>query len=427
MLIEELYKIFLGTKGITTDTRNIVQNGMFFALKGENFDGNMYVDKAFEAGAAYAVVDNPESVINSKTILVDNTLLALQQLATHHRKTLGIPVISITGTNGKTTTKELVREVLCKKYNVAATKGNLNNHIGVPLTILSFTNKTEIGIVEMGANHIGEIAELCNIGKPDYGLITNIGTAHIEGFGSYKGVIKAKTEMYQYIGSTNGKAFVNSADNVLMEYADRYSLNKIIYPECMPDSSDGNILLNVKWNEYTLSTNLVGAYNTDNIRAAIAVGTELGVSDDDIRSAIEGYVPNNNRSQMLIKGNKKIVIDAYNANPSSMNVAIDNIEHMNTNNRVLILGDMLELGNVSEIEHNRIVEKTDKSVFTKVYLVGDEFKKCSVKYSDNVKLQFFDTVDQLSDSDRFTLPENCTILIKGSRGIKLEKILDKID
>lgn len=427
MLIEELYKIFLSTKGITTDTRNIVQNGMFFALKGENFDGNMYVDKAFEAGAAYAVVDNPESVINSKTILVDNTLLALQQLATHHRKTLDIPVISITGTNGKTTTKELVREVLCKKYNVAATKGNLNNHIGVPLTILSFTDKTEVGIVEMGANHIGEIAELCNIGRPNYGLITNIGTAHIEGFGSYEGVIKAKTEMYQYIGSTNGKAFVNSADTVLMEYADRYNLNKLLYPECVPDTSGNNILLKVKWDAYTLSTNLVGAYNTDNIKAAIAVGAEFGVSDDDIKSAIEGYVPNNNRSQMLIKGDKKIIIDAYNANPSSMNVAIDNIEQMNTSNRVLILGDMLELGDVSETEHYRIVEKTDKSVFTKVYLVGDEFKKCSAKYSDNVKLQFFDTVDLLSDSDSFTLPENCTILIKGSRGIKLEKILDKID
>ncbi len=427
MLIEELYKIFVSTNGVTTDTRNIVKNGMFFALKGANFDGNMYVDKAFEAGAAYAVVDNPKAVINNKTILVDNTLSALQKLATYHRQTLGIPVVSITGTNGKTTTKELVREVLSKKYVVAATKGNLNNHIGVPLTILEFTANTEIGIVEMGANHIGEIAELCNIGKPDYGLITNIGTAHIEGFGSYKGVVKAKTEMYKYIGEANGKVFVNNSDNVLMEYSDKYNLSKVMYPECFATSSESGILLSVNWNRYTLSTNLVGAYNTDNIRAAIAVGTEFGVPVADIISAIEDYMPNNNRSQMLIKGDKKIVIDAYNANPSSMKVAIDNIEQMNADNKILILGDMLELGEVSDDEHKRIAERTDSSAFAKVYLVGEEFKKCAAGYLQNGKLEFFDNVDMLADSDTFVLPDSCTVLIKGSRGIKLEKILDKID
>ena len=422
MNISQLHKIFLGSTGITTDTRKVDQGNIFFALKGDNFDGNIFANKAISDGASYAIVENSDVAIDNRYILVDNVLETLQNLAAFHRNYLNIPIIAITGTNGKTTTKELVREVLLQKYNVKATQGNLNNHIGVPLTILSFDKDVEIGIVEMGANHIGEIAHLCEIAQPDFGLITNIGKAHIEGFGSYEGVIIAKSELYHYLNDNLGKVFFNSQDTVLEKTLEKLNVKSI--PYCLVNTVSGNLFAQIEWEQSMVKSNLVGNYNVDNIRAAITIGNYFDVEKLNIIKAIENYIPTNNRSQLIRKGELSIIIDAYNANPSSMNVALNNLASLKSSSKVAILGDMLELGDVAFEEHQTIVDKAMDFGFDKIIFVGSNFLQHKNVSKQNV--DFFASFDEMKNSNKIDIPSPSTVLIKGSRGIGLERVLDLI-
>jgi len=422
MNISQLHKIFLGSTGITTDTRKVDQGNIFFALKGDNFDGNIFANKAISDGASYAIVENSDVAIDNRYILVDNVLETLQNLAAFHRNYLNIPIIAITGTNGKTTTKELVREVLLQKYNVKATQGNLNNHIGVPLTILSFDMDVEIGIVEMGANHIGEIAHLCEIAQPDFGLITNIGKAHIEGFGSYEGVIIAKSELYHYLNDNLGKVFFNSQDVVLEKTLEKLNVKSI--PYCLVNTVSGNLFAQIEWEQSMVKSNLVGNYNVDNIRAAITIGNYFDVEKLNIIKAIENYIPTNNRSQLIRKGELSIIIDAYNANPSSMNVALNNLASLKSSSKVAILGDMLELGDVAFEEHQTIVDKAMDFGFDKIIFVGSNFLQHKNVSKQNV--DFFASFDEMKNSNKIDIPSPSTVLIKGSRGIGLERVLDLI-
>jgi len=426
MRIEQLHKIFLQSSGIATDTRKISKNKLFFALKGNNFDGNKFAIKAIEQGASFSIIDNKKFYKDEKTILVDNVLKTLQKLAIFHREYLNLPIIAITGTNGKTTTKELIREVLSKKFNVSATKGNFNNHIGVPLTILSMNKATQIGIVEMGANHQGEIEKLCKIAKPNYGLITNIGHAHIEGFGSFEGVVKAKTELYKNILSNNNSIFINSDDNLLNKLSK--NINKIEYGTNKKNYYNAENLgaepfLKLIWNKKTIKTNLVGSYNFYNVMAAITIGKYFKVDDDNIVSALESYKPKNNRSQFLETNKNKLIIDAYNANPSSMTLAINNFYDIKANSKILIIGDMFELGNESEIEHQKIIELVNKLDFKNVFFVGNNFYKLANNTKTTNYIFFKDTSILIEHLKTNKLEQNY-ILLKASRGIMLEKIIE---
>jgi len=422
MDILQLHKLFLNSTGITTDTRKVAHGNIFFALKGDNFDGNFFAEKAISDGALYAVVDNSDIVIDDRFILVDDVLITLQNLAAFHRNYLNIPILAITGTNGKTTTKELVREVLMQKYNVNATQGNLNNHIGVPITLLSFDKDVEIGIVEMGANHIGEIAHLCEIAQPDFGLITNIGKAHIEGFGSYEGVITAKSELYHYLNDNLGKVFFNQQDVILGKTLEKLNVKTI--PYCSVNTVSGNLFAQIEWEESVVKSNLVGNYNVDNITAAITIGNYFEVEKQSIVEAIENYIPTNNRSQLIEKGELSIIIDAYNANPSSMNVALNNLASLKSISKVAILGDMLELGDVSFEEHQTIVDKAVDFGFDKIIFVGSNFLQH--KNVSKKGVEFFANFDELKNSNNIEIPSPSTVLIKGSRGIGLERVLDLI-
>ena len=428
MQIKELYKVFLKFPTISIDTRKIIKDSIFFALKGDNFDGNFYACEAFDNGAAFTVIDNKEFYIdNGKYILVDDSLFVLQQLATTHRQNLNIPFIGITGTNGKTTTKEIINSVLSEKYSTLATLGNLNNHIGVPLTILEITNETEIAIIEMGANHVGEIGELCKIAQPDYGIITNIGKAHLEGFGSFEGVIKAKNDLYSYIRNKKGKVFVNSGNELLMNLSE--NIDKITYGISDTDfccgkiiSANPNVEISYHYNglNFNIKTNLVGSYNFENIMAAICVGIYFNVDHHLIKKALESYIPSNSRSQVVKTEHNTLILDAYNANPTSMEQAIINFAKMDTDNKVLIIGDMLELGSYSLDEHQNILNLIEKENFKNVILVGKDFKTVNKNFLS------FTTSDEAREWLKDNPILNSTILIKGSRGIKLEKILDAI-
>lgn len=422
MDISVLHSLFLQSTGITTDTRAVEKGNIFFALKGDNFDGNKFAEAAINSGALFVVIDDSDYVINDKCILVDDVLSTLQSLSAFHRNYLNIPIIAITGTNGKTTTKELVREVLATRFVVKATKGNLNNHIGVPLTLLSFDQNVEIGIVEMGANHIGEIEKLCSIAQPDYGLITNIGKAHIEGFGSYQGVVTAKSELYKYIGHNLGKIFLNNTDTVLVEAAEHESVQSIKY--CSVKEITGEMFAALEWEGSVIKSNLVGNYNIPNIAAAITIGNFFGVEKADIISALEQYQPNNNRSQLVNKGELNIIVDAYNANPSSMNVAINNLANLKSDCKIAILGDMLELGSVSIEEHKAIVDKAIALAFDKIIFIGQHFYEHEIVKASNV--HFYVNINDFKESNEFDFPKSSTILIKGSRGIGLERLLDLI-
>lgn len=424
MKINQLHKIFLKSKGVTTDTRKINKNELFFALKGNNFDGNKFAKKAIEAGASYAIIDNKDFLVNDKTILVKNVLKTLQELAAFHRKYLKLPIIAITGTNGKTTTKELIREVLDKKYKLTATKGNLNNHIGVPLTILSMNKTTEIGIVEMGANHKGEIAELCGIVNPDFGLITNIGHAHIEGFGSFEGVVETKSELYNYISINKKTIFLNSDDDLLNSLSEsiksvKYGINK--KSDYSAKNIDSNPFLKLKWCDKIINTNLVGSYNFYNVMAAITIGKYFKVSNNDIISAIENYKPQNNRSQFLKTDKNKLIVDAYNANPSSMKLAINNFADIKTNSKVLIIGDMFELGKESKKEHSNIIKLINNYNFEKAIFIGENFHNHSI---NNKKYLFFKTTNEFIEYLKNKTLKNKYILLKASRGIALEKAIE---
>lgn len=425
---KELYDIFLQADGISTDSRQISKGCIFFALKGENFNGNRYAGDSLQKGAAYAIVDEPEYASSNKIILVKDVLSCLQKLANYHRKALNIPIIGITGTNGKTTTKELISAVLAKKYNVSFTQGNLNNHIGVPLTLLAMNGGTEIGVVEMGANHPGEIEQLCNIADPDYGIITNIGQAHLEGFGSFDGVKRTKAELYRHIAQKNGIVFCNSDNTILQELCNIVG-KKISYGEHdatftgEPIVSPPFIHAKVTFPKGVLylNSNLIGDYNFENILGAACIGNYFGVDPLKIQEAIKNYIPSNNRSQLIKKGDLKIIMDAYNANPTSMSASIQSFLNNLGGDAFLILGDMLELGEYSCQEHLKIIDEIPSSIKDKTFLVGKEFSAAAIH---NPEIKTFNNVGELNSFLKNAPITKGNVLIKGSRGIRLEKVLD---
>lgn len=425
MNISEIYTLYIKSYLVSTDTRKIAKNSIFFALKGDNFNGNAYAEDAINKGAAYAVIDEQAYKKGENYILVDNVLETLQQLANYHRKELAIPIVSLTGSNGKTTTKELINAVLSKKFRTTATLGNLNNHIGVPLTLLSMTPDTELGIVEMGANHLDEIAFLSNIAAPDYGYITNFGKAHLEGFGSLEGVVQGKTELYRYLKEHDKTVFVNANDKKQLEKSE--NINRITFggerAAIKIAFLEANPFVKVHYKEFTIESKLIGAYNANNIAAAIAIGNYFKVDDALIKEAIETYVPTNNRSQIIEKGTVKIILDAYNANPSSMEAALTNFSGLSDNNKIAILGDMFELGEEAKLEHQRIADIAASANIDSVYLLGENFFKTAPK---NDKIKLFNTFEDFKSYFVTQKIENTTLLIKASRGMALERILDLV-
>ena len=418
MEIKEIYNLYSKNYLVDTDTRNIRNNTLFFALKGDNFNGNKFAKEALEKGAAYVIIDDDKYKINNRTILVNDVLQTLQKLASFHRQQLNIPIIALTGSNGKTTTKELINCVLSEKYKTTATIGNLNNHIGVPLTLLSMTPETEIGIVEMGANHKKEIEFLCDIAKPDFGYITNFGKAHLEGFGGIEGVIIGKSELYTYLKKNNKIAFINPKDSIQIEKTK--SIETISFSQAVKfKEANPFVKLNIDTQEVT--SNLIGEYNYTNIVAAITIGNYFEIEGNKINKAIEGYVPTNNRSQIIKKENNHIILDAYNANPSSMKVALENFSKIEEKNKTVILGDMFELGEDSLREHQVITDLADSFSFSNTLFVGENFFKSTTKNEQ------FKTFEDLKEYIIKKPLENQSILIKGSRGMKLERILDFIN
>jgi len=423
---ETLYSLYLKNPIVTTDSRNCPENSIFIALKGENFNGNSFAKQALELGCSYAVVDEPEAVTDERILLVDNCLKTLQGLASYHRHQCKIPIIGITGTNGKTTTKELMASVLGKKYHVLYTQGNLNNHIGVPLTLLRLDSKHDIAVIEMGANHPGEIKELVEIVDPDYGLITNVGKAHLEGFGSFEGVIKTKGELYDFLRAKDGKIFINMENPYLRSIAK--GLEHIKYAtkpgyELWGEALTCSPFLKLRWfTDYSetgheIQTNLIGSYNLENALAAICVGREFKVSDEDICSALEEYVPSNNRSQLKQTEQNTLIIDAYNANPTSMAAALKNFQQYEAPKKAVILGSMKELGTQSEEEHKRLAFNIAESNFDRVFLIGSEFHQANTDYP------IFENSDTFTDYLKEQPLQGYTILIKGSRGNQLESIV----
>lgn len=433
----QLYSIFLKHPVICTDSRICPQGSLFFALKGDNFNANAFALSALEKGCSFAIVDEVEFAIDDRFILVENVLETLQELASYHRKQLGTTIIGITGTNGKTTTKELIAAVLKEKYNILYTQGNLNNHIGVPLTLLQLKAEHELAVIEMGANHLGEIKLLAEIACPDYGIITNVGKAHLEGFGSFEGVMKTKAELYDFVAVFGKKIFINNDNSNLVNMAINAGLTdidrKIAYSQnendktaktigkitdCSPflsmscTKNDGTI--------FEIKTKLIGSYNAENVLAAIAIGNFFELTTEQIKIGLENYSPQNNRSQLTITEHNKLVVDAYNANPTSMRAAILNFAQMNVDNKTLILGDMLELGTQSSEEHQSIVDLLQQNNFKNVLLVGNDFKNTQNSYA------CFNDVTELQNFIAKYPIQNNYILIKGSRGIKLEKTLSSL-
>ena len=422
MTIEQLHQLFLEFPQVCTDTRKISPNCIFFALKGDNFNGNKYAAQALEKGASYAIVDEEEFAGSNNTILVKNVLTTLQNLSQFHRNYCKAKVIGLTGSNGKTTTKELITAVLSKKYKTIATKGNLNNHIGVPLTLLSITPDTEMAIVEMGANHLNEIEFLCKLAEPDFGYITNFGKAHLEGFGSEEGVIKGKSELYDFLTSHNKSVFFNADDPIQKEKLSTV-IKKFGY------SQNDNEFFNIKLigadpfvkiavGDIHITTQLVGSYNFTNCCAAILIGKYFNVEMDEIKKGIENYIPQNNRSQIIDKNGHHIILDAYNANPTSMKAALENFQQLKAHYKIAFLGDMFELGKTAEKEHQEICNIATNMNFDQVFLIGENFFKTK---SDCSKFKSFDHLKETLNNKTL---KNATILIKGSRGMALERILD---
>ncbi len=422
MTIEQLHQLFLEFPQVCTDTRKISPNCIFFALKGDNFNGNKYAAQALEKGASYAIVDEEEFTGSNNTILVKNVLTTLQNLSQFHRNYCKAIVIGLTGSNGKTTTKELITAVLSKKYKTIATKGNLNNHIGVPLTLLSITPDTEMAIVEMGANHLKEIEFLCKLAEPDFGYITNFGKAHLEGFGSEEGVIKGKSELYDFLTSHNKSVFFNADDPIQKE-----TLSTVI--KKFGYSQNDNEFFNIKLlgadpfvkiavGDIHITTQLVGSYNFTNCCAAILIGKYFNVEMDEIKKGIENYIPQNNRSQIIDKNGHHIILDAYNANPTSMKAALENFQQLKADYKVAFLGDMFELGKTAKKEHQEICNIATNMNFDQVFLIGENFFKTKSDYRK------FKSFDHLKETLNNKTLKNATILIKGSRGMALERILD---
>ncbi len=420
-MLNELYKVYCKHYAVCTDTRKIIPHSIFFALKGDNFDGNKYAQQAIKDGCDYAVIDNPHYKLDDRYFLVDDVLTTLQQLAIHHREQLSIPFIGITGSNGKTTTKELIREVLSQKFKVLATTGNLNNHIGVPLTILSITPDVEMAIIEMGANHQKEIEFLSSISLPDYGFITNFGKAHLEGFGGVEGVIKGKSELYDNLRSRNKTAFINYDDEKQIEKSqgiETITFGTTAQAEYTIELKSSTPTLSIQWNNTTAQSNLIGNYNFYNIAAAIAMGIYFGVEDEKIKEALENYTPTNNRSQLLKTENNELILDAYNANPTSMHQAIVNFSKNTSGKKMAILGDMFEMGDYAEQEHQTIAKLAEEMIDGDVLLVGENFAKTTSKC---IK---FDSTDEVYNYLKNLNPQGFSILVKGSRGMKLELLTE---
>lgn len=420
-----IHSLFLECTKISTDTRKIEKDCMFVALKGDNFDANTFAKEALDKGAKFVIIDNKEYYINEKTILVNDSLETLQELAKFHRTYLGLPIIALTGSNGKTTTKELIHAVLSKKYNTIATNGNLNNHIGVPLTLLRFREDTEIGIVEMGANHQKEIEFLCEIAQPDYGYITNFGKAHLEGFGGVEGVIKGKSEMYNFLQENNKMAFVNLDDAIQNEKTTQ--LKRFTFSTFNKNTDvkisqiEANPMVKISYNDLSIHSHLIGIYNANNINAAITIGNFFKVADESIKEAIENYIPENNRSQLIQKNENEIILDAYNANPSSMTAAIMNFIQLDTANKIAILGDMFELGNESLSEHKKVIELLENESEITTYFIGKDFYANKLNCNH---ITFFEDFNSFANFLREKKPINSLLLIKGSRGMALEKSLE---
>lgn len=427
MKIEKLHQLFLKFNVVSTDTRSISNGALFFALKGDNFNGNDFAKKALDSGASYCIIDEQQSQSNARFILVPDVLITLQELANFHRKYLNIPIIAITGSNGKTTTKELINSVLGQRYKTHATQGNYNNHIGVPLTLLQMDTSVDIGIVEMGANHIGEIANLCQISAPNYGYITNFGKAHLEGFGSAEGVVKGKCELYDYLKSNEGVVFINGDDKKQVQQIGDYKSVNIFSKD---NSSNIQVsmtsqtpFISFESQGCTMESQLVGIYNFSNAAAAIAMGCFFEVSLENIKKGIASYTPNNNRSQIIQKGSNTIILDAYNANPSSMEVALDNFNSMKSSLKIVILGDMFELGIHSKSEHQAVIDEVNSLNFSSAYYVGSHFFELA---SDSSKANFFKTTESFRNQLQSLVFKDALILIKGSRGMALESILDSL-
>jgi UDP-N-acetylmuramoyl-tripeptide--D-alanyl-D-alanine ligase len=434
MTVKEIYSIFQKCTGVTTDSRKCGPGLMFFALKGERFDGNEFVRGALEQGCPYAVMDNAGlyDAQDSRMILVDNVLSTLQQVAALHRRTLGTPLIGITGTNGKTTTKELTNAVMSTTYNVLCTQGNLNNSIGVPLTVLGLKPEHEYAIVEMGASHPGDIKELVEVSQPDFGLITNVGKAHLLGFGSFEGVKRTKGELYDWLREHDGTAFVNRDNEHLQQMCKGLPLIEYGKPGHDGLLVEGEVLecnpfVKFRWRSgkgewHTVQTSLIGAYNVDNALAAITIGLKFGVKEQDASEAVANYKPQNNRSQLTETSRNRLVVDAYNANPTSMAAALENFSMIKAQDKMLILGDMRELGEASDAEHRKIVEEIAKYGFTQVWLVGSEFAKAA----DGSGFRLFADVDEVNRALETEKVSGKTILIKGSNSIGLTKTITNL-
>jgi len=434
MTVQEIYDKLHNCTGVTTDSRKCGPGLMFFALKGERFDGNEFVRGALEQGCPYAVMDNKElfDSQDQRMILVDNVLATLQQVAALHRRTLGTPVIGITGTNGKTTTKELTNAVMSTTYNVLCTQGNLNNSIGVPLTVMGLKPEHEYAIIEMGASHPGDIKELVEVSQPDFGLITNVGKAHLLGFGSFEGVKRTKGELYNWLREHNGIAFVNRDNEHLQQMCKGLPLVEYGKPGQEGLLVEGEVLecnpfVMFRWRRgggdwHTVQTNLIGAYNVDNALAAITIGLKFGVKEQDASDAVANYMPQNNRSQLTETGRNHLVVDAYNANPTSMAAALENFSMIKAQDKMLILGDMRELGDVSQDEHRRIVEEIHKYGFTQVWLVGSEFAGAA----GDSGFRLFPDVEAVNNALQSEPVNGKTILIKGSNSIGLTKTITNL-
>lgn len=425
MEIEKLYAKFLESGKVSTDTRQITAGSVFFAIKGEKFNANTFAAQALEKGASYVVLDEQEYAINDRCIVVDNVLDTLQKLARYHRDQLTIPVVGLTGSNGKTTSKELLHAVLSQKFKTSATKGNLNNHIGVPLTLLAIDRSVEMAVVEMGANHVGEIALLCSIANPTHGFITNIGRAHIGMFGGFDNIIRAKSELYQHLIETKGTVFINSKNEILSAMATRFK-DPILYPDngnyYHGELIDADPFVQVRAeNGDVIQTNLIGGYNFENIMTALCIGKYFGVDAQKANRAVGQYEPGNMRSQLMQKGTNKIILDAYNANPSSMQAAVENLAAMKSNHKVVILGDMFELEGEAEKEHRQLGKLIGEKDFNKVYLCGKLFKAALTEIP---QAKYFESKTALVEDLKQHPITDATILVKASRGIGLETIVE---
>ena len=427
MDISKIYELFNKYKSVSIDTRSIKPNDIFFAIKGPNFDGNNFALQAIKTGASYVISDNPSiSKKSEKIIYVENSIKALQKLANYHRRKLNTKIIAITGSNGKTTSKELIFNVLKTKYKTTATKGNLNNHLGVPLSLLEINENTEFGIIEMGANHLNEIAQLCKIAEPSFGYITNFGNAHLEGFGSIEGVIKGKSELYNYLKNNKNLIFHNSENikqtSLINNYKNTYSFGINSKSNCIINKSESENTLDVYFQNKIIKSNIYGDYNFENICIAIAIGEFFKVDFNNIKKGIESYIPKNNRSQISLKNNNTIILDAYNANPTSMSLALESFKKTNYKNKMIILGDMFELGKDSNYYHQEITNSLEKINDSTIYIVGEYF--CNTNHSDRIRS--FSSTKELINNLSKTNVSNYSILIKGSRGMQLEKIIEFI-